>query len=150
MSDHIDNTDKIIFAEVARGLAAVRGGPPWWRMAAATTATRCWRPRCCSATWTAATITRRSRRPRRAPAAQDDRHAALAGRAGQRQPSRAGESQAPHKPPTRRLFHVLTIDVAPEARKKSIWARRAQLSPLHTCPLYRGLLIQICVMAEGA
>lgn len=24
MSDHIDNTDKIIFAEVARGLAAVR------------------------------------------------------------------------------------------------------------------------------
>lgn len=27
MSDHIDNTDKIIFAEVARGLAAVRGRP---------------------------------------------------------------------------------------------------------------------------
>ena len=25
MSDHVDNTDKIIFAEVARGLAAVRG-----------------------------------------------------------------------------------------------------------------------------
>ena len=24
MSDHVDNTDKIIFAEVARGLAAVR------------------------------------------------------------------------------------------------------------------------------
>ena len=27
MSDHIDNTDKIIFAEVARGLAAVRSRP---------------------------------------------------------------------------------------------------------------------------
>ena len=27
MSDHIDNTDKIIFAEVARGLAAVRRRP---------------------------------------------------------------------------------------------------------------------------
>nr|WP_314608210.1 hypothetical protein [uncultured Janthinobacterium sp.] len=27
MSDHIDNTDKIIFAEVARGLASVRGRP---------------------------------------------------------------------------------------------------------------------------
>jgi len=27
MSDHIDNTDKIIFAEVARGLATVRGRP---------------------------------------------------------------------------------------------------------------------------
>ncbi|OEZ98752.1 hypothetical protein [Duganella phyllosphaerae] len=27
MSDHIDKTDKIIFAEVARGLAAVRGRP---------------------------------------------------------------------------------------------------------------------------
>ncbi|MDX8124950.1 hypothetical protein SKZ59_24540 [Janthinobacterium sp. GMG2] len=27
MSDHVDNTDKIIFAEVARGLAAVRGRP---------------------------------------------------------------------------------------------------------------------------
>ena len=27
MSDHVDNTDKIIFAEVARGLAAVRSRP---------------------------------------------------------------------------------------------------------------------------
>ena len=27
MSDHVDNTDKLIFAEVARGLAAVRGRP---------------------------------------------------------------------------------------------------------------------------
>lgn len=27
MSDHIDKTDAIIFAEVARGLAAVRGRP---------------------------------------------------------------------------------------------------------------------------
>ena len=27
MRDHIDNTDKIIFAEVARGLAAVRRRP---------------------------------------------------------------------------------------------------------------------------
>lgn len=27
MSDHVDNTDKIIFAEVARGLAAVRRRP---------------------------------------------------------------------------------------------------------------------------
>ena len=27
MSDHVDNTDKIIFAEVVRGLAAVRGRP---------------------------------------------------------------------------------------------------------------------------
>ena len=45
MSAHIDNTDKIIFAEVARGLAA------------ATTATRCWHRRCCSAMWTAATTT---------------------------------------------------------------------------------------------
>ncbi|MGX9785915.1 hypothetical protein [Janthinobacterium lividum] len=27
MSDHVDNTDKIIFAEVTRGLAAVRSRP---------------------------------------------------------------------------------------------------------------------------
>ena len=29
-------------------------------------------------------------------------------------------------------------------------ARRAQLSPLHTCSLHTALLIQICVTADGA
>ena len=126
------------------------GDPPWWRMAAAITATRRWHPSCCSAMRTAATTTTRSRRPRRAPAAQDERHAAIAGRAGRRQPSRARAPQPPHRPPMRRLFHVPTIGLAMEARKSTFSARRAQLSPLHTCPLYRDLLTQICAMARGA
>src|SRR5450830_2185487 len=100
--------------------------------------------------WTAVTITTRSRRPRPAPAAQDDRHAAIAYGAGLRQPIRAAAPQPPHKPPMRRLFHAPPIDVVVEVRKKPVSARRAQLSPLHTCPLYRDLLTQICAMARGA
>ncbi|MBB5369331.1 hypothetical protein HDE74_001846 [Janthinobacterium sp. K2Li3] len=88
MSDHVDNTDKIIFAEVTRGLAAVRSRPALVaRMAAAISAMKHWRRPCCSAAWTAATITTRSKRPRPAPGGQDDRHAALAGRAGRDSPA---------------------------------------------------------------
>ena len=119
-------------------------------MAAATSATRRWRRGCSSAISTAATITKRSWQQRRVPAAYDDYHGAIARRAVRASSGHTEPSHPSHRPPMRRLFHVSVSPIASKARKIPFSAWRAQLSPLHTCPLYRGLLTQICATAEGA